>query len=261
MLGTISKCGRVLDLYDADHTEWGVTEVSDALHTSKSNAHSLLASLTAVGLLRRSESGRYRLGWRIFNLQYALVAANELLAAAREGMERLAADTGEAVLLSAPDGPNIVVAGRVGSTKVVQPIAAPVGTRLPAHCTAAGKVLLAAQPWEKVEAMLAAAPLQAVTEHTITDLGKLKAELQRVRKTGIGFNSEERLYEICAVSAGIRDYMGVTIAAVSVIVPCYRFKSQEAALVNHVKSAARSISRNLGLIEDIAPRARGLNGA
>jgi IclR family KDG regulon transcriptional repressor len=256
VLGTIINCGRVLDLYDLKHRDWGVTEVSTALGISKSSTHSLLASLTTVGLLRRTPEGHYRLGWRIVNLHYALISESDLLSAAKDPIEACAQQLGEAMLLCVPEGPNVVVTMLVGSTRVVQPFAAPVGTRLPAHCTAAGKVLLAAQPWEKVEALLARSPLAAVTPHTITEMNELRAELQRVRESGTAFNIEERIPELCAVSAGILDFMGITIAAVSILVPCYRFENQKKVLVEQVKTTARAISRNIGYIEGVQTSAR-----
>jgi DNA-binding IclR family transcriptional regulator len=68
MLGTVANAGRVLDLFTAESAEWGPTAVGGALGVTKSQAHELLISLHAIGLLRRGPGGRYRIGWRTLSL-------------------------------------------------------------------------------------------------------------------------------------------------------------------------------------------------
>src|SRR4051794_6823794 len=68
MLGTVVRAGRLLDLFTLDSPEWGATSVALELKIAKSQAHELLMSLSEIGLLRRSQRGRYRLGWRALEL-------------------------------------------------------------------------------------------------------------------------------------------------------------------------------------------------
>ena len=66
MLGTVSQASDVIALFTADHPEWGVSQVAGRMELAKSSAHALLSTLAEIGPVRRTASGRYRLGWRVF---------------------------------------------------------------------------------------------------------------------------------------------------------------------------------------------------
>src|SRR5512142_1952527 len=103
MLNTIQKASELLALYDREHTEWGVREVAEKLKMAKSSAHDLLASLAQVGFLNKSESGRYRLGWRLVTMSETLLATTELRKEARPVLEDLAARYQETLHLAVLD--------------------------------------------------------------------------------------------------------------------------------------------------------------
>ncbi len=90
MLSTLGKSSQVLELFSVAHPERGVSEVADVLGIPKTSAHSLLATLAAVGLLRRTEGSRYRLGWKLLRLRQSLLESTRLRQEARPAMEQLA---------------------------------------------------------------------------------------------------------------------------------------------------------------------------
>ncbi len=100
MLSTLGKSSQVLELFSVAHPERGVSEVADVLGMPKTSAHSLLATLAAVGLLRRTEGSRYRLGWKLLRLRQSLLDSTRLLQEARPAMEQLATRFGESVQLA-----------------------------------------------------------------------------------------------------------------------------------------------------------------
>jgi DNA-binding IclR family transcriptional regulator len=100
MLQTIQKIGPVLDLFTAQRPDWGVTEVADAVGAPRSSAHALLTSLAETGLLQCRARGRYRLGWRVVELNEALRASVDLRAVAYPVLRRLADQYGETVHLA-----------------------------------------------------------------------------------------------------------------------------------------------------------------
>jgi DNA-binding IclR family transcriptional regulator len=79
VLGTVSKAGDVLKLFTAADPERGVSEVAQRMRLPKSSAHALLATLAETGLVRRTNTGRYHLGWRVVELHQALVSSTEFL--------------------------------------------------------------------------------------------------------------------------------------------------------------------------------------
>ncbi len=100
MLSTLGKSSQVLELFSVAHPERGVSEVADVLAIPKTSAHSLLATLAAVGLLRRTEGSQYRLGWKLLRLRQSLLESTRLRQEARPAMERLATRFGESVQLA-----------------------------------------------------------------------------------------------------------------------------------------------------------------
>jgi IclR family KDG regulon transcriptional repressor len=124
-------------------------------------------------------------------------------------------------------------------------IAARVGRRLPAHCTASGKVLLAFLPPEVVEPILNA-PLAAYTEKTITSPERLREELKAVRQRGYALADEEFEVGIWAISAPIRDLDGKVIAAMSIPFPTKRLRRERIPeIAQALLEAANAVSAHV----------------
>ncbi|HEY8487214.1 MAG TPA: IclR family transcriptional regulator, partial [Limnochordales bacterium] len=252
---------RVFELFSAERPEWGVTEVSRALRIPKSSAHALLATLCRVGLLRKTPQNRYRLGWRVLALTQVLLDSTEFRAEALPAMQRLVARFGETVHLAVLEDGQVVYVEKLEGTRAVRVAVSRVGARLPAHCSAVGKVLLAHQPWEKVEAVAALHGLPALTPNTITSLERLRAELQRVREQGFAYDHEEVMPDLCCVAAPIRDHSGAVVAAMSLSVPAYRFRQHRDEYRRAILDAARQVSENLGFFPTGGLRWDGLGMA
>lgn len=91
-----------------------------------------------------------------------------------------------------------------------------VGTRLPAHCTSMGRVLLAALPEDERERRLSAMSLQARTPKTITDPDKLRQVLSQVRRQGWALINEELELGLISLAVPVRDRSGRVVAAINV---------------------------------------------
>lgn len=253
ILSTIRKAGRVIGLFTPDHPEWGVSEVAAALAMSKSAAHAVLASLAEAGFLRRTGTGRYRLGWRLIDLGQVLSETTLFRVEAVPVMENLVARYGETVHLGVLEDGEVVYVEKREGTRAVRIDISRAGKRLPAHCTAIGKLLLAHRPWDEVERIIQSRGLPALTHNTITTMGALQAELARVRRQGYSVDHEEVLLELCSVAAPLRDYTGAVVAAISLAVPSYRFRQYEGEYRQAVLEAADRISASLGYTQGARP--------
>jgi len=132
-------------------------------------------------------------------------------------------------------------------------IAAAVGQRLPAHCTATGKLFLALLAPPEVEAVLSR-PLAAFTANTITDPDLLRQQLEAIRRQGYGCDDEEYEVGIRAVSAPIRNHEGQMVAAMSVPGPTSRMTLERVTeLAGALQAAAEAVSRRLGWNPGAAP--------
>jgi DNA-binding IclR family transcriptional regulator len=246
MLQTIEKASEVLALFDREHPEWGVREVAEALSLAKSSAHDLLTSLEQVGMLGKNDEGRYRLGWRLVTLSETLLATTELRREARPIMEELADQYRETIHLAVLDDTKVVYVDKLEGKQAVRVELTSLGTRLYAHCSALGKVLLAYQPEENVKRIIKAEGLPRFTANTITDANELEQTLVKVRKQGYATDQEEILPDLCCIGAPIHDHTGHVIAAISMSLPAYRFQRSQAEFRKAVMRTGKLISERLG---------------
>lgn len=247
---TLHKVMRIMDLFSNEFPELGVTEVSRALGYPKSTTSELMAGLTAEGLLRRTDGGRYRLGWRLFELNQTLMDTTEFRTGAREVIEELVQSWHETVHLAVLDGVHAVIIEKRQPSPAVKILASRVGARIPAHCTSVGKALLAANDWDKVSAAVAEGfenqTLTAFTPNSITTLDKLAADLAAVRERGYAYDLEEASLGLCCVAAPVRDSSGEAIAAISISSPSFRFETEHERYTGGVLEAAARISGGEG---------------
>ena len=248
MLQTVHKAGEVLNLFSVKHPEWGISELAKALTLPKSSTSALVSTLVEQGLLRRTSTSRYKLGWRVMALSQVLLSTTDFRTEARPLMESLIARFGETVHLAALESGQVIYVDKLQGTRAVQVSATGVGYRLPAHCSGVGKVILANLSWEEVQQILAHKGMPALTSKTITSLEVLQEELQRVRAQGYAYDLEEAVEELCCVAAPICDHSGEVVAAMSLSVPAYRFQQHKDQYRLAIVGAARQVSENLGYI-------------
>jgi DNA-binding IclR family transcriptional regulator len=246
MLQTIQKASETLALFDREHTEWGVREVAEALGLAKSSAHDMLTSLAQVGLLGKTAEGRYRLGWRLVTLSETLLATTELRRVARPILEEVATQYRETLHLAVLDDTKVVYVDKLEGKQAVRVELTYLGTRLYAHCSALGKVLLAHQPEAEVKRIVKREGLPRFTPHTITDEAELQLALAKIRKQGYAYDLEEILPDLCCVGAPIRNHGSQVIAAMSMSVPAYRFQRMQTEFRKAIVRAAKMVSERLG---------------
>jgi DNA-binding IclR family transcriptional regulator len=250
VLQTIEKASEVLALFDRDHVEWGVREVAETLGVAKSSAHDLLTSLAQVGLLGRTEAGRYRLGWRLVTLSETLLATTELRREARPILEELAAQYQETIHLAILDDTKVVYVDKLEGRQAVRVELTSLGTRLYPHCSALGKVLLAHRPEAEVRRIIKTGGLPRFTANTLTDEDELEQALAKIRRQGYAYDLEEILPDLCCVGAPVRNHTGHVIAAISMSVPAYRFQRSQTEFRKAVVRAGKIVSERLGYYGD-----------
>jgi len=245
MLQTIAKVGPVLDLFTEDHTEWGVSEAAEALGIPRSTAHSLLSSLAETGLLMVSSKGRYRLGWRIVELNAVMHAGNDIRSVAEPVLLDLNEQTGETTNLGVLDRGYVIYLDKLAARHQVGVTGVRIGAKLEAHCSAIGKVLLAYESAARVQAILASPTLRRFTDKTITDPQVLERELEMIRSQGVAYESGEAVADVACIAAPVKDAYGVVVAAVSITGPEFRVDAHRETLGRAVKGAAANITARL----------------
>jgi len=248
VLGTVQRAGDVLELFSV-RPEWGATSVANELSIAKSQAHEVLVSLSTIGLLRRTRSARYRLGWRAVTLGSDVIRGGEFTEDAARIMPELTNGFREAsVHLAAWDrGRAVCIARRAGSeaARAVHGVLEATGHWVEPHCTSVGKVLLAARSTEDVDALLENGPLESFTPYTIVQPELLRAELEAVRERGFALDHGELLREIRCVAAPIESYDGEVIAALGLCVSADRWAQRNRDYTRAVIAATQNITRRI----------------
>ncbi|MDP8971940.1 MAG: helix-turn-helix domain-containing protein [Actinomycetota bacterium] len=170
---TMKKAMRLLDLFSLQRPEWGVSEAAKALGFPKSTTSELMSDLADQRLLSRSTKGKYRLGWRLFELSQTLLDTTEFRIEARRVMEDLVECWRETVHLAVLDGVQAVCIEKLEPTPAAKIPITRAGARLPAQCSGVGKILLAHSEWEHVADRLEDQGMPALTSNTITTLDDL----------------------------------------------------------------------------------------
>lgn len=242
----LDRAMQVLSCFDDKNPERGVSEVAQILGLHKATVHRIMVTLLNGGYLERASDGeKYRLGIHLAEMGLIAVRRLDFRREAIPHMHALQERFGENCDLS------IFSRGEVLYLEVVQSrhalrIAARPGQRLPAYCTASGKVFLAFLPSGEVDALLSE-PLIRHTEKTITSRERLVEELEKVRARGYAYDDGEYEVGVRAVAAPIRNSSDRVIAVLGVPGPATRMDAERAAeIADALIAAADDVSAHMG---------------
>jgi DNA-binding IclR family transcriptional regulator len=247
--GKVKSADRAMAVLDllAERTSLVFAEIAEALELPKSSAHSLLQTMTARGYLALDNGRRYRLGIHVWELAQRISQIDDLRTLLTPVMDEVVERTGETVQLATLDGVSAVYVA-VSESPHPMKLTSRAGSRLPAHTSAIGKVLLASLEPEEAVRRLDSAELTKLTEHTTSSPRTLIDELERIRERGYATDNEEFAIGLRCVAVPIRDLQGETVAAVSVSMPTPRYsrtsaREARAALTRAADKAAPMLGR------------------
>jgi DNA-binding IclR family transcriptional regulator len=244
---TIERAGLLLACFSSERPHLTLAELAAQLGLHQSTTYRYVATLTSVGLLERDQRrGGYRLGPRIIELSNLALNQLEVRKLALDDMDSLRDELNLLVNLGILfDGDVLHIAHSVPANWPRWYTT--VGRRAVAHCTALGKVQLAACPWPEVQRTVEQYGWRPYTPNSISDFERLAAELSAVREQGYAIDNEERNQGTVCVGAPIRDYSGSVVASLSVSGKADRMSSESRArIVPRVLETADRISFRLG---------------
>ncbi|GAM08986.1 putative HTH-type transcriptional regulator YagI [Geobacter sp. OR-1] len=247
----IQAVDHALDLLEQFHDdidELGVTELSKRLKLHKNNVFRLLATLESRNYIEQNRvTENYRLGLKTLELGQTFIKQMGLLRQSRPVLEALVKECNETTYVAILKDFHIVYLDTVETDLTVR-VVPRVGSRLPAYCTAAGKVQLAYMTDEELDNYIPGKELKRYTPNTIIDREEFKKHLAMVADQGYAVDNEELDIGVRCVGAPIRDYTRRIIGAVSISGPSMRFTDEriEKELIPLVRKAGEEISTKLG---------------
>lgn len=236
----------MLEAVAAEPRALSLAEIAARTRLNKSAAHRMLATLMAAGYVRQDERSRaYSLSYRVVSLSRNLLAEDEVMRLARATLEQVAAETGEGIHLAVLDGMETVLVQRVKGMRIVA-VDFQVGDRSQLHCTSIGKALLAYQPVEAVDAVIAQG-LPARTPNTITQPDVLRRELRAIRARGYAVDDREMYEDMRCLAVPIFERDTPVRMGISCSGPATRFTLEHLdVLRGPLLAASRELSAKLG---------------
>ncbi len=231
-------------LGDAGHGET-LAEVARTTGLTRAAARRFLLTLVDLGYARLD--GRlFSLTPRALELGYAYLSSLGLPEIAQPHLKRLVAQVHESSSVGVLDGAEIVYVARAATPRRIVNVAINVGTRLPAHITSMGRVLLAALDAEALEPLLDELDYASVTEKTIVEPAALRTELARIREDGFAIVDEELEPGLLSIAAPIRAPGGAVAAAVNLSTHASRSAPEQVRdLLTPLLDTAAAIGREL----------------
>ncbi|MFC8669910.1 IclR family transcriptional regulator [Streptomyces sp. NPDC057199] len=210
----LGKAQLLLGAFESGAYQLRLTELSRRSGVAKASTYRLAQELVRWGLLER-RGDAYQLGTRLFELGQRVPLSAVVRAVARPILTDVFTATGATIHLAVPDGQHVLYLEKIEGESSVHNYSH-VGGRLPATCTATGKVLLAthAVGADQLESF-ASSDLPRLTSRSVTSFDELQRQLAQVRSQGFAMEIEETMPRYSSVAVPVVDSSGVVHAAVS----------------------------------------------
>lgn len=193
--------------------------VNESLHLPKPTIHRLFATAEAEGFLQRDLDGRsYSPGRRMRLLAVNTLSSERVRTVRLAIMNSLALKVGETCNLAIPERKGMFYLDRVETHWPLR-IQLPIGTQVPFHCTASGKLYLSSLRTDYLARFLQSYDLEKRTNHTITDPAVLEKELDEIRERGYATDDEEFMAGMTAIAVPILDDKGRLVSTLSIHAP------------------------------------------
>jgi IclR family transcriptional regulator, pca regulon regulatory protein len=205
---------RVIEAFDGRPQGLSIADIARVTELSRAAVRRLLITLELLGYIEAS-GRKYRLRHRVLHLGMSYLSSDSLATVSQPVVQKITDELGESSSVCVLDGDEILcVAGAVRRGLMSLDVAT--GSRLPVHCTAAGRVLLAALPEDQLSAHLERVELKALTAKTIVSRDVLLGDIRHVREQGFSVIDEELEAGVRAIALPIVSKDGRVVAALGV---------------------------------------------
>ena len=246
----------VIRAFRSERQRLTLKEVAEETGLTAAAARRFLLTLVELGFVAR-EGREFFLRPRVLELGYASLSGLQMATLVRPYVEDLVAEVDESAAVSVRTGADIVSLVRVPTRRMLT-VALPPGSRLPAHCTSAGRVLLAGLSPDDLDAFAAGVDLDARTARTLVDPVAWREELARVARGGFAVVDQELEDGLIALAVPIRSASGAVVAALNLSVDAFR--ADRAALERTLLAPLRETASQIELVvRAVGPAGRSLD--
>lgn len=246
LVQSVARALEILELFQKSRT-LGISDIAEAMELSKSTIYGLVNTLVTFGYLEQeSETKKYRLGMKLFELGTTVEQRMDLRREARPFCEDIAKRYGQTVHLATHWEGEVVYIDKFDQPDFLISYSQ-VGKRAPMSCTGVGKALLAYLPLSYLEQYVFSKPLPQKTSHSLSTKEALLENLEEVRRRGYAVDDEEIELGLRCVAAPIFNHQGQPVAAVSLSGMVNKMTPEVlASLAVDLVACAAAISAQLG---------------
>ena len=244
---SVSKAFAIISLIAKNGKAMSLTKISQELNMAKSTAHALIFTLIDDGyLMQERESGHYQLGNKLYEIGTSVSSYWNDKKIARPYILKLVEKYKETVHLAKLSDGKVLYIDKVESTQSIR-IVTETGTKLPAHCTGVGKILLSGLSDDEIRKNIKKNLLDAYTLNTITDEDDFLIHLKKIRKNKICYDNQEFLVGLFCIAVPIYNHDNQIVSALSVSIPVIRVNNEIIENVtNDLLEVSYQISNKLG---------------
>jgi DNA-binding IclR family transcriptional regulator len=244
---SLARAFSILEQIARSRDGINLADLSRKVGLHNSTTFHLVKTMVSLGYVRQiKDDKRYRIGRPLFALAANALDEIEMVSLATPVLEDLSRETGESGHFAVPMGDSVVVIARTAGAGAFQ-LTERVGVVRPAHCTALGKVILAALKPEQLDGFLKRVELAPVTPNSITDAAVLRKNIEDVRQSGIAFDDGEFNPEVRCIAVPVKDFTGQIMGAVGISGPIWRLNIQALqGRAQAVQASARRLSAEFG---------------
>jgi DNA-binding IclR family transcriptional regulator len=225
-----------------------MSETAKVLKINRTTLLRLLHTLEVEGFVERRPSGAgFQVGLALLEVGARALFSQDLVQVAVPVLTQLAETVQLSAHLGVLDGTDVLyLVRRTPNTPLASNIR--VGSRLPAHATTMGRMLLAHMPTMEIERLYAGKELQRFSDHTSTTLDALRATAEKDRRAGIAWSEAHFERGIGSAAVAVFDFAGTPLGAINVSGPVGAFadETRQGIIGDELRSAGTEISRRLG---------------
>ncbi|MFW2543807.1 IclR family transcriptional regulator domain-containing protein [Primorskyibacter sp. 2E107] len=219
-VSSLSRGLEILSSFSRTSKKMTLTEVANETGMSRATARRFLLTLVKEGYVV-TDGKLFDLTPKVLDLGFSVLSKIGIWDRARPLMERLSEQTGESCTAAILDGLDVVYVAGVQAHNIIG-VGISVGSRQSAFYTANGRVLLAAQPEENWDGIIANARLVPRTRHSVTNKTELRAILEQVREQGWSLVNQELEEGLLSIAIPLKYRSGVMAGSINIAVPTVR---------------------------------------
>jgi IclR family pca regulon transcriptional regulator len=225
LVAGLEKGLSVITAFDQERPRLTISEVAVRTGLTRAAARRYLLTLSHLGFVTQDRK-MFALTPKVLRLGQSYMNSARLPRIIEPELFKLAQAVKEASAAGVLDGAHAICIAASSAGRTLSSSLQP-GVRVPAHCTAIGRVLLAALHPDDLDDWLAARELEAVTPQTVTDRQQLQREIERVRERGYALVDQEFETGLRSIAVPLKNYRGETVAALNLCVQAARLSMEQ----------------------------------